>query len=151
MQTIGCKVLFKCTDKDYHCGDQDFDQLEVGVASAAGDAVLVHRREVAVALQDVFCWCKIFCFYHHLHDVDHHGVREDVLRGAGVVTPVLPRYWRNLKWYKSIKDRLKVKKTVSSFYASCKNTRYFLICRSSENWETGSVCELCLGESKGIC
>ena len=54
MQTIGCKVLFKCTDKDYHCGDQDFDQLEVGVAGAAGDAVLVHRREVAIALQNVF-------------------------------------------------------------------------------------------------
>ena len=54
MQTIGCKVLFKCTDKDYHCGDQDFDQLEVGVAGAASDAVLVHRRAVAVALQHVF-------------------------------------------------------------------------------------------------
>ena len=60
MQTIGCKVLFKCTDKDYHCGDQDFDQLEVGVAGAAGDAVLVHRREVAVALQDVFVNITLF-------------------------------------------------------------------------------------------
>ena len=60
MQTIGCKVLFKCTDKDYHCGDQDFDQLEVGVAGAAGDAVLVHRREVAVALQDVFVNMTLF-------------------------------------------------------------------------------------------
>ena len=60
MQTIGCKVLFKCTDKDYHCGDQDFDQLELGVAGAAGDAVLVHRREVAVALQHVFADIKIY-------------------------------------------------------------------------------------------
>ena len=60
MQTIGCKVLFKCTDKDYHCGDQDFDQLELGVAGAAGDAVLVHRREVAVALQDVFVNITLF-------------------------------------------------------------------------------------------
>ena len=60
MQTIGCKVLFKCTDKDYHCGDQDFDQLEVGVAGAAGDAVLVHRREVAIALQDVFVNITLF-------------------------------------------------------------------------------------------
>ena len=60
MQTIGCKVLFKCTDKDYHCGDQDFDQLELGVAGAAGDAVLVHRREVAVALQEVFVNITLF-------------------------------------------------------------------------------------------
>ena len=60
MQTIGYKVLFKCTDKNYHCGDQDFDQLEVGVAGAAGDAVLVHRREVAVALQHVFVNITLF-------------------------------------------------------------------------------------------
>lgn len=98
MQTIGCKVLFKCTDKDYHCGDQDFDQLEVGVAGAAGDAVLVHRREVAVALQHVFFVdFKIYFCHRHLHDVDHHGVREDVLRGAGVVAPILTRDWGNLQ------------------------------------------------------
>ena len=60
MQTIGCKVLFKCTDKDYHCGDQDYDQLEAGVAGAAGDAVLVHRREVAVALQNDFVNITLF-------------------------------------------------------------------------------------------
>ena len=54
MQTIGCKVLFKCTDKDYLYGDQDFDQLELGVAGAASDTILVHRREIAVALQEFF-------------------------------------------------------------------------------------------------
>lgn len=34
---------------------------------------------------------KIYFCHRHLHDVDHHGVREDVLRGAGVVAPILTR------------------------------------------------------------
>ena len=46
----------------------------------------------------------IFVYYgHHLHDVDHHGVGEDVLRRAGVVTPVLPRHGGNLKRTDSFK------------------------------------------------